>query len=241
MQRKPWIISLLLTLLPTVTMAEIEFSEDMSDLSAAERAWLEDDSSLDSHLVNEGQIKWLPKAKTDSLYTLKNQLTLSPSSQLDGWVKFTQCHHQLDAISKVEIVYSEDTTRNLQVLSHQRIQQVVQQPFSVELTGVLPGAEICISGENKTLHKTATGWKLERGPYMRRFLDGYYPMQLQETLNWKHSGLELEPSSIQTHLGRESVLNKTEQQLHSNYWFEGILRTKYQFRSRAKNSPKQPK
>ncbi|MGD8911541.1 MAG: hypothetical protein PVJ68_02195 [Candidatus Thiodiazotropha sp.] len=40
-------------------------------------------------------------------------------------------------------------------------------------------AAICLQAETQSLHPTGQGgYQLRNGPYMRRFLDGYYPMLL---------------------------------------------------------------
>jgi hypothetical protein len=40
-------------------------------------------------------------------------------------------------------------------------------------------AMLCLSAESRSLHDNLDGsYSLRNGPFMRRFLDGYYPMQV---------------------------------------------------------------
>lgn len=228
----PFLVTALVTFLtPMPSHAEITFSEDLSDLTPAERAWMEDDSSLNSFAVNEGSLTWLEPFAIKPHYTMENHLTILPSSLKDGWVAFRQCHHHLDAISSIEITYTPESTRNLKLLEFSGMENAELKASSVALHKVSSGAKVCVSGENLTLHSTTSGWKLERGPYMRRFLHGYYPMHLQETLNWQQTDLQLQPSSVTNHKGRLSSLNTQHNQLTTDYWFEGVLRTHYEFKS----------
>jgi hypothetical protein len=49
----------------------------------------------------------------------------------------------------------------------------------VQLRDVSPGARLCLRGESRALHDLGGGhYRLRNGPFMRRFLDGYYPMRV---------------------------------------------------------------
>jgi hypothetical protein len=44
---------------------------------------------------------------------------------------------------------------------------------------VEPGARLCLSAQTRALRNTGNGYfNLVNGPYMRKFLDGYYPMRV---------------------------------------------------------------
>ncbi|MDR9499284.1 MAG: hypothetical protein RI556_08930 [Hydrogenovibrio sp.] len=234
-------------------LAEIEFSDDLSDLTPAERAWLEGegprpdladtadpdasqsaDDDFPTRFENH-QIKWLkPEAVPDASYYLVNRLTVTPDSLRNGWMRFEQCHHQLDAINKIEVVYNSETTRALEVTHTQGIGRTQTQSASVILQAVSRGASVCIQGQSQTLVAIDDRrWQLRRGPYMRKFFNGYYPMHLQETLNWSQTELTLTHPESGQPLGRDFDLNPQAKRLSARYWFEGELRPVYQFRQRT--------
>jgi hypothetical protein len=252
-----WLFPLiaLLWLPPASTvLAEITFSDDLSDLTPAERAWLEgkgprpDVAGMVNSDVSQSQqddfptrfenhrIKWLTaETVPDSSYYLINQLTITPDALRDGWVDFEQCHHQLDAINKIEVVYNSETTRALKVTHTQGIGRTQTQSASVTLQTVSPGASVCIQGQSQTL--IAVGdqhWQLKRGPYMRKFFNGYYPMHLQERLNWSQTDLTLTQPEPGQRIGRIFDLHPQAQRLTARYWFEGELRPVYEFQRTKK-------
>ena len=222
-----------LSLSANVSLAEIEISQDLSDLTEAERAWMEDDSELDAITINGGQLNWLTEDKTIGQYGLENSLTLSRSALKDGWVEFTQCHNNLDEIRKIEVQYNPENTRSLTLNSSEKIASVKidNQNSSALLLGVDKLARVCISGESKSLEKTKEGYVLKRGPYMRKFLDGYYPMALKETLNWSKTSLTLQTNTMQSQLGQSYQYAIQAKTLTAEYWFEGRLSPRYQFKS----------
>lgn len=166
-------------------------NDDLSDLTPEERAFLENDSFFKAMAVNEGELTWVAPEKTDNQYALFNKLILNDESLKTGRVEFEQCHTNLDEISAIDIVYNAKTTQSLELLSKSKIQRVAILPAKAELYGVQKGAEVCLKGTLNLLAKTATGrWQLPRGPYMRKFLDGYYPMHVQESLSWQNTPLE---------------------------------------------------
>ena len=214
---------------PTQGVAEIEISDDLSDLTDAERAWLEDDSSLNALAVNGGQLNWLTENQTQGQYGLENSLILERSSLSDGWVQFTQCHNNLDAIRKIVVQYNPKNTRGLKVQSSEKIDSVSidESNRAAVLTGVGKQARVCIAGESKSLEETADGYLLKRGPYMRKFLDGYYPMALKETLTWSQTGLKLVTEGMQSQHGQSYDYSASSQKLVAKYWFEGRLSPRY--------------
>jgi hypothetical protein len=97
----------------------------------------------------------------------------------DGWVTMYQCHSNLDKVSASQIVYNKDRIRNINVLSSQNIGSARVEGHTVQLTDITAESKICISADKKALHYDKGRYYLKLGPFMRRFLDGYYPMHVQ--------------------------------------------------------------
>lgn len=221
--------------------------DDWSDLTPEQKAFFEDDSFFKAMAVNEGNLQWVTPQQTENQYALKNAIVFFGDSLQTRKVGFTQCHENLDAIHAIDIVYNAETTSELKVISATNIERHQTHSAKVELFNVSKGAKICIQGINQTLNfdPTSNSWQLKRGPYMRKFLDGYYPMHLQEVLDLSKTSLGLQ--SIQPQLnaqkmGLESLpagkiselpLPKITQQgkdiIQIDYWFEGRLQPIYQF------------
>jgi hypothetical protein len=50
---------------------------------------------------------------------------------------------------------------------------------SVQMLNLVDGAELCIAAEVRVLQPAgAARYEIRSGPFHRRFLDGYYPLQL---------------------------------------------------------------
>ncbi len=198
--------------LPITTTAATE--NDLSDLSPQERAFLEDDSFFKTLDVQDSPLKWVEPNKTQGKYWLQNDITIDHDSLSTGFVDFTQCHNNLDAIHAIEIVYNAKTTENLTVLSSKGIGSTVTKAASIALRNVQKDAKICISGKTKTLtfDQKQQHWQLARGPYMRKFLDGYYPMHVQETIQW---------SGVNINWQKTRVLDESKQQFISLFTNKG--------------------
>ncbi|WP_028486680.1 hypothetical protein [Thiomicrorhabdus chilensis] len=206
--------------------AEIEISQSLDGLTPQEKAWLLDDSNLDAMTVASEQLVWSDKANKQS-YWLKNELKINTDSLKTGWVQFSQCHFQLDPVPKIEVAYHPENTRNLKVVAYQGIERAHATHHRVVLTNVTRGAQVCIQGESRTLTLLESGFYIQRGPYMRKFLDGYYPMIVEEII---------ELNKIRAVLVKHTPINPKAKESASSggsyrfaYSFEGQLRPYYEF------------
>jgi len=130
-------------------------------------------------LVNEGSLHFLETAPTKPVHHHQNQIVIDRDSLDSGWVSLTQCHDHLDAVPLAQITFREGFIRNLKVDSAVRIEEAWIEGASVQLRNVEPGAKLCLSAQTRAFRDTGNGYyNLTNGPYMRKFLDGYYPMQV---------------------------------------------------------------
>lgn len=228
-------ISVITTLLfSPLSFAEIEISESLEGLTPEEKAWLLDDSNLEAFAVSSEVLKYSQKASKES-YWLSNHLTINPQSLDNGWIAFQQCHNQLDPVPKIEVAYHPVNIKDLHIQTYEKIENVTVKAHSVELINVKKGAKVCIQGQSKTLKIDKEGFKLTRGPYMRKFLDGYYPMIVEETIEMKQMKTQLVEQSPQ--LVANSYKNEQvkvtqptmQSQYRFDYAFEGQLKPMYRF------------
>lgn len=218
-----------------VSFADIEISDSLEGLTEAEKAWLLDDSNLDAFSVASETLKYSNKASKQN-YWLSNHLTINQKSLNDGWITFSQCHNQLDPVPKIEVAYHPKNIKGLEVINFSNIENVNVKAHSVELLNVAANGKVCIKGESKTLKANKEGFQLKRGPYMRKFLDGYYPMIVEETIEMNKLKTQLLEQSPQ--LKKETYGNnatKVEEEgvekmvYQFNYAFEGQLKPMYKF------------
>lgn len=129
--------------------------------------------------VNDGDLHFLTQEPAKPVHHHQNHLFLDDHSLSTGWVRLEQCHQHLDAVPTMQIVYSKDRIRKLAVLRSENIGKSWVHEHTVQMERVEHNALICISAESLALNADGKGgYSLSNGPYMRRFLDGYYPMRV---------------------------------------------------------------
>ena len=203
-------------------------AEDYSDLTPEQRAFLFDDSEFKAREISSGELKFLDPSGVPEGYWLHNIINIDQSSLKTGWVQFEQCHYELDPTNLITITYNKDRTKNLAVKHSLGIEKHTIIDTHIDLKNIQKGAEICVFGETKTLHKTPQGFVMKRGPYMRRFLDGYYPMHVEESITYNPK-IYPDIKYYINQLGRTFKLEYNS--INAQYWFEGELKPEYVFKA----------
>jgi hypothetical protein len=110
------------------------------------------------------------------------------------------------------------------VLSFKDIDAVWVEANSVQLTNVRPGASLCVSARTRALEANADGsYTLRSGPFMRRFLDGYYPMRVSMDIEIADGDLRLLGTEPRRQAGFE--VEETGSGVRLDALFEGRLKT----------------
>lgn len=198
---------------------------------ADEDEWRFFDLEEQALAVSEGELAFLTEPPAQPVHRHENAITITEQSLRTGWVGLSQCHYHLDAVERAEVVFAEGRMRGLKLGQTQGIARAWVEGSSVQLQKVEKGATLCLAGESRALSAQGEGgYLLRNGPYMRRFLDGYYPMQVRMRVDWGTTGLVWEGVSPQPQPGFElrrqasSVLIETS--------FSGRLVTEISFRRR---------
>jgi len=101
---------------------------------------------------------------------------------------------------------------------------------------VEPGARLCLSAQTRALRNTGNGYfNLTNGPYMRKFLDGYYPMRVTLEIDYPPRTLQLIDISPQAQPGL--ILDARSGAIRMDAFFEGELQTLIQFESDKRAEP----
>ena len=195
--------------------------------------WWDEDWEAAVHRVNEGVLQFLAEEPAGA-HRHENRVVVSAQSLASGWALLDQCHRHLDAIDRVEVVYHPERIRDLEVKRAEGIAEAWVEEHTVQLRGVGKGAELCIQGESRMLTSLSNGrYQLNNGPFMRRFLDGYYPLTVVMRVElpgpaWELISVEPEPQP-------GFRVERTADGYELEAWFEGRLETRLVFRSGSIN------
>lgn len=178
--------------------------------------------------VNGGHLSFLHAKPARPVHHHQNALSIAPSSLRDGWVRLAQCHHNLDAVSRVHIQFRPGRVRDLVIRRADNIGDASVEGASVKLTDVGHGASLCLEAWTRALRQNDDGtYSLRSGPFMRKFLDGYYPMQVSMKVDFTDSGLD--PVAITPAAQKGFEIERGTGELSYEAWFEGRLVTEITF------------
>ncbi len=194
--------------------------------------WLDSDDDLPPSVatrdVNEGELVFLQHPPARPVHHHHNTLLIDEASLVNGWVYLQQCHNNLDQVPRTQILYNRDRVRDLQVISSRHIGRSWIEDNTVQLADIGVDAEVCVSARTHALQMNADGsYSLRNGPFMRRFLDGYYPMQVSIDIDFSETPLQLVAMKPVRQEGFE--VQQEKGYVAINAWFEGRLKTEFQF------------
>mgnify|MGYP001764778792 CR=1 FL=1 len=215
-------IGCLLFLVPAVAVAGPAMSPQELD------AWFNGKSAAE---VNEGSLSFLTELPAKPIHHHQNRIRITPDSLATGWTELMQCHDNLDSVPRAQITFREGYIRELRVVESRAIGEAWVEGPTIQLRNVSPNARLCLEAQTRALKNTGDGYfSLFNGPYMRKFLDGYYPMHVSLRLEYPASLLlliDISPAEQPGYTVRQEsgmVLIDTV--------FEGELRTTIQFEVR---------
>lgn len=190
------------------------------------------DLSLESaDAVNEGELRFLETPPAKPFHHHQNRIRIDADSLASGWVGLYQCHDRLDAVPLLQITFREGYVRDLKVDLARGIGHAWVEGASVQLRNVEPGARLCLSAQTRALRNTGNGYfSLFSGPYMRKFLDGYYPMRVTLEVDYPAESLQLIDVSPAPQAGLS--FDERPGNIRLDALFEGELRLLLQFERR---------
>jgi hypothetical protein len=181
--------------------------------------------------VNEGELVFLSDVPGKPLHHHHNTLTILPASLNDGWILIEQCHTNIDKVSAAQILFDKNRVRNISIVAYKNIEKAWVEGASVQFENVGEDAQLCIQANTRSLKQLANGtYSLRNGPFMRRFLDGYFPLHVSMELHYAQTNLELTGFSPVNQQGFSVTQGKGE--IKVDTVFEGRLHTEFHFRSK---------
>jgi hypothetical protein len=163
-----------------------------------------DDSDFDLFNISGSELRFLSAAPAKPPHYHQSRVVISDDSLQTGWVHTKQCHYHLDQVNALQVVFRPGRVRNLRILRADHVGKAWVEGASVQLEKVGADAVLCIANEQLGLTRAPDGsFEWRGGPYMRRFLDGYFPMQVQLVLDYPDSLLRMhsiEPVALKFHM-----------------------------------------
>lgn len=168
----------------------------LAQFSEAQLQWLESEGEHPAQEVNEGKLEFIPAAADKPEHRQSMQITLTDETIESGWALVTQCHDNLDRVERLEIVFHKDRVRNLQVTEYSNIQNAWAEDQRVVVRNVQKDSRICLRAESRIFHRLVSDrhqpmYEMVNGPFMRRFLDGFYPLTLSLNVSYPNERLRL--------------------------------------------------
>jgi hypothetical protein len=178
--------------------------------------------------VNDGELEFLPADAADGAHAHLNRIRITADSLDGGWVTLVQCHENLDAVPAAQILFRAGGIRNLAIDEARNIGRAWVEGHSVQLQDVGRDARLCLRAESRALHALGDGlYRLRNGPYMRRFLDGYYPMRVALNIDYPADLIRLVGQSPASQAGFD--VQTSEHGVDVDATFEGRLVTCFDF------------
>jgi len=178
--------------------------------------------------VNDGDLVFLAKVPDRPIHHHLNRIRIDDASLETGWVHLEQCHTHLDAVPSSQVLYREGFVRSLRVSRADGIGRAWVEGPSVQLENVGPEARLCVQADTRALSdRDGNSYFLRNGPYMRRFLDGYYPMRVSLAVQLDTSKLRFVGITPPPQTGL--TVNSNAHGVEVEALFEGQLRTEMRF------------
>jgi len=216
-----------------VVLLWLQISLCLADSEEDEPDWFDEDPDAIFNAINEGQLTFLEKLPEKPVHHHHNTLIVSENSIQTGWVKLIQCHENLDEFPSAQIVYNRNKIRNIRLTSFKNIGKAWVEGSSVQLKKIAAHASLCIEAESQALRPQADGsYLMKNGPFMRKFLDGYFPMRVSMEIKLPD---KLVFVAIEPREQKGFRVVKDEQGIHFDAWFEGKLETRIQFQLQTSN------
>ncbi len=136
-------------------------------------------------IAREGELRLLAERPDPEAYAYRAETWLDEESLRTGMVRVYTCHLRLDPNPRVVVLFSRERVQSIRIVEVEGVERAAVDGHRVELAGVQRGARVCVELLSRALDPVGEGrWRLHAGPLMRRYLDGYLPMEADLALHW---------------------------------------------------------
>ncbi len=141
----------------------------------------------------EGELRFLADRPDPGAYNYESRVQIDDDSLDTGVVSIDTCHRQLDPNRRVVVLFNPRRVQTIRITESTGMERAYIDGHRVELANVQRGGTVCIALTSRVLERIGERrWRLHAGPLMRRYLDGYLPMDAKLTLHWPAGLLQLE-------------------------------------------------
>lgn len=177
-------------------------------------------------LAKEGEIRFLAERPDPGAYWFESEVQLDRQSLSTGLVQVSTCHHALDPNHTIVIAFNAARVSQVEIVQAQGMAQAEVDGLGVVLRDVKRGAKACIKLQSKALEPAGPGaWTLHAGPLMRRYIDGFLPMQAKLKVVWPTGLLQLAEVTPKAQAG--VVVRSAADQAAMDATFAGTLRVQW--------------
>lgn len=142
-----------------------------------------DDIALD------GELRFLAERPDAGAYRYESEVVIDDDSLSTGLVTVRTCHLQLDPNRRIVVAFNPQRVQRIEIARTEGVGKAWVDGHRVELADVQRGGTVCIDLRSRAIEADGPDrWRLHAGPLMRRYLDGYLPMEARLALRWP-SGL----------------------------------------------------
>ena len=143
-------------------------------------------------------------------------------------MKMEQCHANLDQVSAAQILFNKERIKELKIIKQQNINKAWVEGASVQLEDIQTDAVLCLQAWTRALFINDDGsYSLRNGPFMRRFLDGYFPMRVSMDIAYENTGLK--PITVSPSEQQGFNIWREKDRIGFDAVFEGKLKTEFGF------------
>ena len=196
---------------------------------ADEPAWADEEEAMRQRIaaVNEGELVFLGQAPPGAVHHHSSRVSITERSLSDGWVVMEQCHDNLDRVEEAQIVFNPRRSRALQVVSYRNMDSAFAEGNTVQLRGIGAASQVCLRVESQALSSEGGDvFELHNGPFMRRFLDGYYPLHVSLLIEYP---LRLTLTDFAPEPQPGFAVTRAAGRISVEALFEGRLHTRFRF------------
>lgn len=188
-------------------------------------------ANFDIFDINEGDLEFINRPLKTTPHHHSTHISITADSLKSGWIDNKQCHYNLQPVPAMEIVFRRGNVRNISIQRSENIGRAWIEDATVQLDAVGKNAVLCITSETLSFKKNGDRGRFIwfGGPYMKRFLDGYFPMKVSIAIDYPSELLTLEklfPQAV------ELKATKLSGHLRLSVTFEGILALETHFKSK---------
>ncbi|KAA3629933.1 MAG: hypothetical protein DWQ08_06620 [Proteobacteria bacterium] len=160
----------------------------------------------------------------------RKTLSVTESSLADGWVPNRQCHANFPLFPALQISFREGAVRNMAIVERSGVEEAWVEEPTIQMKRTRPETTLCFTSENHTMTYDAASdeYSMTVGPYYLRLFDGYFPLDVDLTIEYPPGLLQcsgMEPAQVEG-----GTVAREPGRIRFGALFEGKLKLVFRFK-----------